>query len=80
MTSIRTTALAAIVAVVGATTAQAQPGDDLPILVDKYYAIKNPAGPVTAKVPEALQKGPELKAQRKFNPEDFNPQEVVPGF
>jgi len=40
----------------------------LPILVDRFYELKHPAGPVTRTVPETLQKGimfyqlhPELK-------------------
>lgn len=48
------TRLSALVlaAVIGATNAQAQSvvlahDPNLPILVDKYYEIKNPAGPVS---------------------------------
>ena len=45
--------------------------DDLPILVDKYHAIKNPAGPVTTIAPEKLKKGPVLKTAPQFEPRDL---------
>lgn len=53
----------AVLAVGAADAANMKYSKKLPILVDKYYEIKNPAGPVTAvkKVPEKLIKGPALK-------------------
>ena len=50
-------ALAAAIAAPSAANAASIRILKLPMLVDKYYELKHPAGPVTRKVPEVLQKG-----------------------
>ncbi len=76
--TIALTLVAATIAASG-TVVQAAPQQlqlDLPILVDRYYEIKNPAGPVTAvEIPDEL-KGPQiLYVVPEFDLEDMpNPQ------
>lgn len=54
-----------------AQAAQLERAGSLPILVDRYYEIKDPAGPVTKVVPEKLKRGPELKTIPQLDPQDI---------
>lgn len=72
--------LALLAAATGISAVHAAPVSrdamDLPILVDRYYEIKDPAGPVTTVVPEEL-KGPRiLSVVPEWDLKDMpNPQE-----
>ena len=56
MTKLTAITLAALVATASCAFAAPAPlKSDLPILVDRYYELKNPAGPVT-QVPEKLKR------------------------